>query len=150
MHGSKSEMVHAVALQKEASPAVVLQRRIYAEQMQLLDGRYEALRLDAGDEDEDDAEGAGAEVDTPVSRFSQRGCRLVEQQGTRRRGSWRSHVWMTCWLHTTSPTREWSREGRRRSGRRVADSSLQTGVDVLTGMQTSGVRRRVQRRRRSF
>ena len=36
----------AVALQKEVSLAVVLQRRIYAEQMQLLDGRYEALRLD--------------------------------------------------------------------------------------------------------
>ena len=70
----------AVALQKEVSLAVVLQRRIYAEQMQLLDGRYEALRLDAGDEDEDDVGGAGAEVDTPNFRFSQRGCRLVEQQ----------------------------------------------------------------------
>ena len=57
----------AVVLQKRVSPVVVLQRciMVYAEQVQLLGGRYEALGLDAGDEDEGDAGGAGGEVDAP-------------------------------------------------------------------------------------
>ena len=70
----------AAALQQETSSAVVLQRAIFAQQAQLSEGRYEVLRLDTGDEDEEMPEGAGAEVDTPGFRFDRRECRLVGQR----------------------------------------------------------------------
>ena len=69
----------AVALQQDTSPAGLLQRDILEEQVVLCDGRYELLRLGVDDEDDDEAVGADAEVDTPGFSFNRRECGLAGQ-----------------------------------------------------------------------
>ena len=61
------------ALQREVSPIVVLQRSVYAEKVQLLGGRFEALGTNAEDDgDDEDEDEIAAKVDGPNFRFSQR------------------------------------------------------------------------------
>ena len=105
------------------------------------------LRLGAADEGGGGVEGADAEVDTPGFRFIRKECRLVGQQGGWEKESQaqaRARVEGVLAANlTTSLRKEWSRRGRRQSGRQAAGSSLRTGAS--TGLQISGRPRRTRR-----
>ena len=140
---------------REISPAVVLQRSVNEERVQLLGGRFAALGTHArGERDDEDGDEPAAEVDAPGFQSNQRRGQQRKQEGEEgQRGICGKYTETddvldasTSEENSTPLRRGWNQGGGLRSGRQKVGSSLLTGAAAWTGLLNSGVQWRAQGR----